>query len=61
MADILAFGGGGRRRHESQGTGSTTNEYVLYLLKSEFIGGAAALLAPLMSATGVEMNVSLFC
>ena len=29
----------GRKPHESQGTWSTTNEFVLYLLKSEIIGG----------------------
>ena len=38
MADILTFFGGPRPR-ESQGTGSTTNEFVLYDLKSEIIGG----------------------
>ena len=36
---MLTFGG--PRSHERQGTGSAANEFVLYLLKSEIIGGGA--------------------
>ena len=37
---MLTFGG--PRSHERQGTGSAANEFVLYLLKSEIIGGGGA-------------------
>ena len=46
---------GGQRPHESQGTGSTSNEFVLYLLKSEIIGEQSALWPPWMSATALTM------
>ena len=44
--------GGGQKPQESQGTGKTTNKFVLCLLKSEIIRGVAA---PRMSATDSDI------
>ena len=41
VADILIFSGW-PKSHESQGTGSITNKFVSYLVKSDIIGRAAA-------------------